>query len=49
MFEFGTVVVSVKKMTFYNVVLFRERKESLVSSWGLMGDLCTSVAWQESR
>lgn len=27
----------------------KERKENLVSSWGLMGDLCTLVACQESR
>lgn len=25
------------------------RKESRVSSWGLMGDLCMLVAWQERR
>lgn len=25
------------------------RKESLVSSWGLMGDLSTSVVWQDGR
>lgn len=25
------------------------RKESLVSSWGLMGDLCTLAAWQDGR
>lgn len=27
----------------------KDRKESRVSSLGLMGDLCTLVAWQESR
>lgn len=27
----------------------RERKENRASSWGLMGDLCTSEAYKESR
>lgn len=27
----------------------RERKENQASSWGLMGDLCTSEACKESR
>lgn len=28
---------------------FRDRKENPASSWGLMGDLCTSVAWRDFR
>lgn len=31
------------------VCLLRDRKASLGSSWGLMGDLSTSVVWQDPR
>lgn len=30
-------------------VVFRDRRESPASSWGLMGNPCTLAAWEEHR